>query len=206
MGGARALACCGRRPRRPHHSEGAVTFWRLSFYNVPTGGGAGRDTRGRVCSPISTAYLRRRLCGQRGANQFGVAAREHLAIRIGRRRPGAFLVAELVGWFQQTRPADFAVPLWREFRPDQVPLVGEKKNGIAAWSQMDAGAVSRFRHRIRLPDLFPAAGFQADKFAGSSRRVNVAALHKSGRCVATRLETARVSGQSTEAAGFSVLS
>ncbi len=57
MGSARALACRGRRPRRPH---GRV---RTSHRSVVELGlcsdrrGTGRDTRGRVSSPIPTTYL-----------------------------------------------------------------------------------------------------------------------------------------------------
>ena len=58
MGTARALACFGRRPRRPNgrarRSHCLVTERRLRF----DWRGASRNTRGRVCSLIPTAYLR----------------------------------------------------------------------------------------------------------------------------------------------------
>jgi hypothetical protein len=58
MGNARVPACCARRPRRPlrrtrtHHPSVPVSRFR-SDWRV-----ASRNTRGRVCSPISTAHLR----------------------------------------------------------------------------------------------------------------------------------------------------
>jgi hypothetical protein len=62
MGSARAPACRGRRPRRPlrrtrtHHHSVIVSRLRSDRR------GASRNTRGRVCSPIPTAYLWLRAC------------------------------------------------------------------------------------------------------------------------------------------------
>jgi hypothetical protein len=47
LGSTRALACRGRRPRRPHPCIFSVSYWR----GDTVGGGADCHTRGRVCSP-----------------------------------------------------------------------------------------------------------------------------------------------------------
>ena len=63
MGSARALACGGWRPRRPQWrirtSHRLRTELDLGFDRR----GAGRDTRGRVCSPFPPEYLPRRTTG-----------------------------------------------------------------------------------------------------------------------------------------------
>ena len=57
-GSARALACRGRRPRRPHWRVRTNHCFVTGLDLRPDRRGAGRDTRGRVCSPIQTACLR----------------------------------------------------------------------------------------------------------------------------------------------------
>src|SRR5688572_28815328 len=54
------LACAVPRPRGT--ARGRLYLHRLVTGGTlpPTGEGAGRDTRGRVCSPIRTAWLRLR--------------------------------------------------------------------------------------------------------------------------------------------------
>ncbi len=67
MGRARALACggrpvcragTGRRPRRPHSCSPRSHRLVYAFQHRSDRRGAGRHTRGRVCSPILTAYSR----------------------------------------------------------------------------------------------------------------------------------------------------
>ena len=82
------------------------------------------------------------------------------------------------------RAADFPVTLGRELRPDQVPLIGEEKDGITAGRQVDAGAVFQVRHGVRLPNLLAGAGFQTDEFAGGFGREHVVAVQEGGRGVA----------------------
>jgi len=79
---ARALACHGRRPRRPQrchrNNHRSVTVWR----HPSDRRGAGRNTRGRVCSPISTAWLSgpfHKYAHVRGKGFFGQTRRERRA-------------------------------------------------------------------------------------------------------------------------------
>jgi len=58
MGSARAIACCGRRPRRPHSDTRMRHQLVTELRNDSDRRGAGRNTRGRVCSPLLTAGLR----------------------------------------------------------------------------------------------------------------------------------------------------
>ena len=58
MGSARALACCGRRPRRPHSCTRRSHWLASEFQNRSDRRGAIRNTRGRVCSPSPPAYSR----------------------------------------------------------------------------------------------------------------------------------------------------
>jgi len=60
--GARALACRGRCPRQPY-SLTPASHCLLSAGRAPADRrGAGWNTRGRVCSPTPTAYLRLKAC------------------------------------------------------------------------------------------------------------------------------------------------
>ncbi len=82
------------------------------------------------------------------------------------------------------RAADLPVTLRREFRPDQVPFVGEEEHRIIIGRQVDTGAVPQGRHSIRRPDLLAGAGFETDEFAGSFRRENVFTPKEGGLGVA----------------------
>ena len=58
MGSARALACLGRRPRRPHSCAQQSDRLVILFQHGSDRRGAGRNTRRRVCSPFLNAYFR----------------------------------------------------------------------------------------------------------------------------------------------------
>ena len=58
LGSARALACRGRRPRRPHWAVRSIHRLVIELAPGSDRRGADRDTRGRLCSPIPAAYFR----------------------------------------------------------------------------------------------------------------------------------------------------
>ena len=88
-GNARALACSGRRLRRPHGrvvtNHHLATKWRPHSH-LRT---AGRDMRGCVCSPDPTAPLRLSACSRKAARCSGGLWPSYLGrnSRVGGHRP-----------------------------------------------------------------------------------------------------------------------
>jgi hypothetical protein len=95
MGSARALACGFPRPRGKQREAPRAHLSVTRACPVPTGEGAGRNTRGRVCSPNRT-----------------VSARQHFGVRQSSAALGAASGKAPEDW-RTPKPGDQVKWLWR---------------------------------------------------------------------------------------------
>src|ERR1051326_7593419 len=71
-----------------------------------------------------------------------------------------------------------------ELRPNQVTLIGKKKQRRSVGDQVDTGSCSQAGDDVSLPHFAPGACFQADKEPSGSRAVNKIISEKRGGGIA----------------------
>ena len=114
---------------------------------------------------------------QRIATEFTIISHEDVPVGKGGGGPDEFLLKQRRRGVDQMSPPKFCISGGRWPRPNQVALIGKKKQRRPIGRQVNTGPLPQFSDGVGLPPFVPRRGIKADKQSSGSWAVN-RVIHK----------------------------